>query len=77
MTANEIIRRAIIQEEPGMPEIIIELRLDDRNKHEDARYRWFESETGAESAVSGADIDSALENGEIAWRNWHFSFINE
>jgi hypothetical protein len=37
----------------------------------DGRYRWYQDENGADSEVSGATEDEAIEAARAAWGSWN------
>ena len=65
------IRTATIQESASTQPITLELR------HDRDAYRWYERATGADTEVSGATINTALQAARDAWMNWSISFAVE
>ena len=65
MTSQMTQWNATIQETPESVRILLNLRADG-----DGMYRWYESETGADTEVSGSTEQEAIENAELSWKAW-------
>ena len=72
MENNKAVRTATIREAPESAFVPLSLTLDADN-----RYRWHQTADGADTEVSEATIESAIEAGEVAWRDWEFELMGD
>lgn len=68
--ANTFVARATIRETPDSPLVFLYLALDS-----DGRYRWHQFTDNADTEVSGATIEEAIDAAWDSWRSWEFSGV--